>query len=70
MFVGWEIVTIKVHLGEVCLKSVFILKDLLKRVIFPAGGGIWDGGLRLRLSYSQLTPASLQLPHPWEEAGA
>lgn len=29
----------KVHLGEVCLKPVFILTDLLKCVLFQAGQG-------------------------------
>jgi len=34
MLVGWETVATELHLGEVCLKPVFILKDLLKRVCF------------------------------------
>ena len=52
----------KVHLGEVCLKPVFILKDLLKHVVFfQLGQGV---GQRLEAQ------AVLQPAHPCQPAAA
>lgn len=62
MLVGWKILATKVHLGEVCLKPVFILEDLLKHVLFSSWGK--------EMGWRAEAQAVLQPAHPCQPAAA